>query len=260
MHGTNSTESASSHQEKRTALLDKITALLAKTKANGCTESEAIAAAELAEKLMAKYGLSLSELSSISAPSEACEADGVPIGASRCHEVVRLGEPIACYTDTRHWYNSRGIIHVTNGKMRAHEHRGVLLIYFGLPSDVQVAIYLTTILRQAMETEWSNYWKLNRLTSLTSARTARANFMRGMASRISQRLGQMKREQAKASTNDCRSIVLVKEKIVTAAFEAAKIRIRAVGGRRPLADHGAFASGAIAGDRVTIAKGALPKN
>jgi hypothetical protein len=34
-------------QAKRSALLDKITALLAKTQHNGCTEAEAIAAAEL---------------------------------------------------------------------------------------------------------------------------------------------------------------------------------------------------------------------
>jgi hypothetical protein len=45
-------------QAKRSALLDKISGLLAKTRENGCTESEAIAAAELAQKLMAKYGLS----------------------------------------------------------------------------------------------------------------------------------------------------------------------------------------------------------
>jgi hypothetical protein len=38
MHTTDSTNSGSPHQEKRTALLlDKITALMAKTEANGCT-------------------------------------------------------------------------------------------------------------------------------------------------------------------------------------------------------------------------------
>jgi len=41
-------------QEKRTALLDKISALVEKTEANGCTEAEALAAAEHAQSLMAK--------------------------------------------------------------------------------------------------------------------------------------------------------------------------------------------------------------
>lgn len=51
-----------SDQEKRTALLDKISALLAKTQQRGCTEAEATAAAELAQKLMVKHGITLGDL------------------------------------------------------------------------------------------------------------------------------------------------------------------------------------------------------
>jgi len=40
-----------------------------------CTEAEALAAAELAQNLMAKYGLSLAELQEISSPADACEVD-----------------------------------------------------------------------------------------------------------------------------------------------------------------------------------------
>jgi hypothetical protein len=43
--------------KKRSALLGKISALLTKTTGNGCTEAEALAAAELDFKLVAKYGL-----------------------------------------------------------------------------------------------------------------------------------------------------------------------------------------------------------
>ena len=62
-------------QVRRSALLDKISALLAKTQLNGCTEAEALAAAELAQNFMAKYGLSLAELQEISSPADACEVD-----------------------------------------------------------------------------------------------------------------------------------------------------------------------------------------
>ena len=62
-------------QVRRSALLDKISALLAKTQHNDCTEAEALAAAELAQNLMAKYGLSLAELQEISSPADACEVD-----------------------------------------------------------------------------------------------------------------------------------------------------------------------------------------
>ena len=115
---TNETDEA-----KRSALLDKISALLAKTGANGCTEAEAIAAAELVEKLMTKYGLSLSELEAISSPADVCDADGAPIGNVRSHEVLHVSGAIAHYTDTRSWYQRHGVIHKGNG-MYLHSHRG----------------------------------------------------------------------------------------------------------------------------------------
>jgi hypothetical protein len=243
--------------DKRAALLDKISALLAKTKDHGCTEAEALAAAELASKLMAKYGLSLSELESISTPADVCEADGAPIGMRRSHEVLRVSHAIAHYTDTRSWYHRHGIIHVSGDKRRLHAHRGVLLVYFGLVADVQVAIYLTNILRTAMDVEWKTYWNAHRENSDSSPRTARANFMRGMAERISTRLYSMKEAQNKASDNNCRAIVLVKKDIVKKAFAVTQIKVRTVTRREGSSDWGAYHAGTMAGGRVTIASGAL---
>jgi Protein of unknown function (DUF2786) len=228
-------------QEKRSALLDKITALLAKTQANGCTEAEAIASAELAQKLMAKYGLSLSELESVSSPSDACESDGAPIGNKRCHEVMHLISEIAFYTDTRSWYQKYGWIQTAKGKHRRHDHHGIIAVFFGLAADVQVAIYLTNTFRTALDTEWKAYWKSNRLSSSFSARTARTNFMRGMISSLQNRLIDLKEAQSQDNTNDCRQIVLVKTRIVAEAYEDLELKPRR------------------AGDRVPIAAGALPE-
>lgn len=47
---------------KREKLLDIIQALTQKTVGNGCTEAEAIAAAEKAQRIMEKHGLSLADL------------------------------------------------------------------------------------------------------------------------------------------------------------------------------------------------------
>jgi hypothetical protein len=232
--------------DKRAALLDKISALLAKTKERGCTEGEALAAAELASKLMTKYGLSLSELESISTPSDVCETDAMTIGRVRAHEVLHVAGAIADYTDTRHWYQ------------RLHDHRGVLLVYFGLATDVQVATYLTDILRNAMDTEWHLYWNAHRKDSISSPGTARANFMRGMVERISTRLYTMKAAQNEAADNNCRAIVVVKEDIVRKAFEARNINITHKARREEFfSDSSAYHAGDAAGSRVTIAKGAL---
>jgi hypothetical protein len=121
-------------QDKRSALLDKISALLAKTEENGCTESEAVAAAGLAQKLMAKYGLSLSEIQAIESPSDACGVEATPIGNQRCHEVSGLMGSIAFFTDTRIWYNRSGIISIGKGRFKKAEHDGINLVYFGLPA------------------------------------------------------------------------------------------------------------------------------
>jgi len=49
-----------------------------KTEANGCTEAEALAAAEHAQSLMAKYGFNSSELETISSRSTPLRTDGTP--------------------------------------------------------------------------------------------------------------------------------------------------------------------------------------
>jgi hypothetical protein len=247
---------ADTDQVKRIELLDKISALLAKTLVNGCTEAEALAAAELAQRLMAKYGLSLAELETVK-PVEACSADGTPIGNQRCHEVVHCANAIAYYTDTKSWYQRRGIIHMGQGRCRMHEHRGIIAVFFGLPADVEVAIYLTNTLQVAMDSEWSAFWKTHGKTSETSARTARANFMRGMAWRLSARLHEMKQAQGAANTNNCRAIVLAKERIVTEAYAATGIKPRTSGGSIFAGDAGAYFAGDAAGTCVTIARGAI---
>jgi hypothetical protein len=254
------TSEAETDQAKRSGLLDKITALLAKTRENGCTESEAIAAAELAQKLMAKYGLSLSELRATTSPVDACEAEATAIGRQRAHEVLHLSEAIAFYTDTKTWFHRHGWIHRTkDGRIRTHESGGIVVIFFGLSADVQVANYLTSTLRVMLDTEWSAFWRAYPEKPKPNARTARASFMRGMTNRVSKRLYEMKRAQSREVVNDCREIVLAKEQIVKAAFEASGVRLAHESRSFSVpGDLKSYSAGDAAGRRVSISSGALP--
>jgi hypothetical protein len=81
--------------------------------------------------------------------------------------------------------------------------------------------------------------------------------MRGMASRLCRRLNTMKAAQHQSTHDNPRQIVLVKEQILEQALKANHITIQTVGERIIRFDTGAYADGAIAGDRVTIASGAL---
>jgi hypothetical protein len=245
-------------QAKRSALLDKISALLSKTQDNGCTEGEAISAAELAQKLMIKYGLSLAELQAIPSPIEACEADATAVGNRRAHEVLSLAKAIAFYTDTKTWYSRHGMIHLGKGRIRLHESHGIVAVYFGLSADVQVAKYLTNTLRIMLDSEWSTFWRAYPETPKPNARTARASFMRGMTNRLSNRLRNMKKAQNASAENNCRDIVLAKDQIVEAAYEASEIkprRERSSGAR--FSDSASFYAGSAAGDRISISSGTL---
>lgn len=248
-------------QDKRTALLDKITALLAKTEERGCSEAEAIAAAELAQKLMAKYGLSLSELRATASPVDACEAEATAIGRRRAHEVLHLSPVIAFYTDTRTWFHRHGWIHgAKDGRWRVHESGGIVVVFFGLSADVQVANYLTSTLRVMLDSEWSAFWRAYPKKPKPNARTARASFMVGITERVSHRLYQMKRAQSRAVVNDCREIVLAKKQIVAAAYEASGVRPRPEGRSffSVAGDLISYKAGDAAGQRVSISSGALP--
>jgi hypothetical protein len=253
---------------KRSALLDKIAALLAKTEQNGCTEAEAVAAAELAQKLMVKYGLSLSELQAISSPADVCEPDGITIGKRRAHEVLHLSKAIAIFTDCKSWYSTEGLVHLSKDRIRRHDRSAndpcVVLVYFGLTADVAVAKYLTDTLRNMLDTEWKAFWRAYPDTPKPSASKARASFMRGMSRRLSRRLYEMKQAQSQDAANNCREIVLVKDDIVQDAYNAAfgKPRLRrpsfgAFGQPGRAFDSVSYSAGDAAGGRVSISSGAL---
>lgn len=255
-------------QAKRSALLDKISGLLAKTEQNGCTEAEAIAAAELAQKLMARYGLSLSELQTISSPADVCEPDGITIGKQRAHEVLHLSNAIAFFTDCKSWYNRYGLIHLGKGRIRLHDRSAagacVVLVYFGLTADVAVAKYLTNTLRNMLDTEWKAFWRAYPHMPKPSATKARTSFMRAMTRSLTLRLYKMKADQNQSETNDCRQIVLVKADIVQNAYHAAfgKPRLRrssfgSSGQASRSFDLASYNAGDAAGKRVSISYGAL---
>jgi hypothetical protein len=224
---------------------------------------------------MDKYGFSLSELETISSPLDAVEIDGTPIGDKRCHQVVHLAPAIAIYTDTKCWYSGYGIIHTSKDERRLHEHhRGMMLCYFGLPADVHVAIYLTETLRRALDSEWrtfsmdikeANAWAdfWGDAKEKAPLRMARSSFMQAITMRLSERLTEMKEAQSQSKTNNCREIVLAKERIVQAAFDAAfdATYITSSYSRGPSGiDVDAWEAGNAAGDRVNIHAGALEGN
>ena len=224
---------------KREKFLKIVQALSQKTTLNGCTEKEALSAAEKLEVLMKKYGLDLKELETIDAVQE-CEESHIKY-EKKLHPVFRAAAGIADFTDTKTWYYTY--------------HSNMGLTFFGLPGDVRVAVQLAKIIGAAMDQEWNFYWAVNSGRTPTAASTARKAFMTGMAHRISQRLRFMKTER-QVQDNDCREIVLRKSDIVKAGFEALGIKLQK-GRASGVGDYDSYLAGDLAGSRAPLNEGEL---
>ncbi|MFD2676052.1 DUF7168 domain-containing protein [Camelimonas lactis] len=145
----------------------KIAALLAKTTGNGCTEAEAMAAAEAAARLMHEHGLSRDDIEMVSATAA---------GATRRSTWRdRLATVIA---------------HCTNTAAIVHPHH---IEFFGATPGPEIAAYLRDICIRAVEREVkqfqaSEFYRRRRTTK--TRHHATTDFIRGMVDRLENRLWQ----------------------------------------------------------------------
>jgi len=122
-------------------LIGRIQALRAKTVEQGCTEQEALAAAEKVAELLDRYGLSLSELD---LRRQACEGASVETGRRRIGPVDDCVPAVAAFFDCRVWGERSA-----SGTLRH--------VFFGLPADVATARYLYELVQQAFESETARF-------------------------------------------------------------------------------------------------------
>lgn len=225
-------------------LAAKIRALRERTVARGCTEAEAMAAAELLQQLLEKYGVSLEELEEVRARSarpdttfagvkrrgrENRYAFAAELAIAGFFDVIYVGPRSAAYSDVSHLGAP---------------------VFFGLSSDVAAAVALTEIVHHALGEAWTLYRNANPPDSPDDAAVMRRSFQCAMSGRIDQRLWAMRRTY-KAARN---ALVLVKSELVLrAAADAGVVGIE--GGAWPEGtkwDAAAMRAGAAAGDHVSL--------
>jgi|RhiMethySRZTD1v2_1073278.scaffolds.fasta_scaffold43937_8 hypothetical protein len=230
----------------RTDLIKKIKSLLAKTVENGCTEGEAITAAEHAAKLMEQYDLTFDDV------ENEVRAQRVKIDErlfrTRWHlpAVQWCTAAIAKFFDCVHWFS------------------GTRLVYFGTEDDTALAHSMTTMLDRAIRQEAEAY--LARTAGNGEhGRTRRASFEHGITDRVSERLRALKRSRTEADQqahetlatvhaagNFHAPVVVAKQVVVREKFEELGIRLRSGGGSRSTGSHSAYRAGQAAGERVSL--------
>lgn len=223
----------------RTALLARIRAIAARTTDNGCTEAEAMSAATILAKLLAEHGMSMSDAE---IGEELCKTEYLDTGRKAAHEVRFSVVAIADLCDCKCWGEQR------NGTRN--------IVYFGLPGDVESAVYLTSVIRASMDAELLGYMRRSAELGSKVSRHDGHSFLMGMATRVSSRLGQMKgSERQHVASTTGRDLVAVKTSVVSKQFAALGMKL---GGSRRSSyspNRNAFGAGQAAGDRVGLHRG-----
>jgi len=232
-------------QRPNLAELDKlkvrIQALRAKTIDNGCTEDEALSAAVKVAELLDRYDVSLTDVEMREAPCERLEYETwrkkrIPIDG-----VVGA---VAHFCDCRVWRE----------KNRAGEAR---YVFFGLRSDIAVALYLTELIDTAVRSELGRYKTTPDYRRLRhkERHMANASFALGMVASISDKLTAMKVGRDKANSSTGRDLVVLKTAIVDAELEKLDLNLRRQRSASRMVSAAAYEAGSTAGASVAINPG-----
>jgi hypothetical protein len=227
----------------REVVARRIRALLNKTVANGCSEAEAIAAAEKARELMDQYRLSQSDLD--------IEQEEIIEKSWKRHHAVKVSPSDKClsgiqrYCGIRMWFQKEG-------KRR-------MAVGFGLRSDVEMAEWLYDMIGTAILGQNNHYWDTviakDEWMSSQEKRQALWDFEVGMAQRINSRLNEMAQAlEPVAKTGSGTALIVVKGAVVNAAYDKRHALTR--WGKAPSGGSyrhsSAYGHGAAAGDRVNL--------
>jgi Protein of unknown function (DUF2786) len=216
----------------------RIRALAEKTVSNGCTEAEAMAAAEMVGRLLERYALSMQE---IDVRQEVCVQVEVPVGGKQRRPIDGCVTAIARFCDCKVWISR------DTGKPT--------YVFFGFEVDAALASYLFHVIDRAMRTELTKFRGANPPLGGLTLRRASKSFQQGMAARVADRLDEMHQTRdasVAAQRSAGTALILVKHRVVDDAFRETAIRLVSAGRLSRVRMNGAFRHGIAAGDRVNL--------
>ena len=224
-----------------TSIMRRIASLTEKTTENGCTEAEALGAAEKVASMLAEHGLSLSDIEI--KERKDCEEGVIDTGRKRSHPIVFAMTEIAAFCDVKVWRSrQRG--------------RATHYVFFGFPEDVAAAKGMYNMLLNAMDCAVLEYKRERFHFGEPTGRSQSSSFLKGMASRLGERLDEMKAEQDRDNRETTgRDLVVVKGAVVEDAYKKLNMKMSNRVSQSTYGDGAAFAAGGKAGDRVGFNKG-----
>jgi hypothetical protein len=229
----------------------RIKALTEKTVANGCTEAEAMAAADMVGRLLERYALSMDE---IEIRTARCVQVEVPLGGHRRRPIDGCVPTIARFCDCKVWL-ARAAAPDPEHPDFDPTRLGSRYVFFGFETDTALATYLFTVIDRAVVTEAVAFRQLNPRFRGVHLRQASASFQHGVVARVSERLDAMHRARdaaVRAQRSTGTALILAKDRVVEDAFRETDVRLVSMNatGRRVITT--AFRAGWAAGERINL--------
>lgn len=232
--------------EDRNGIKSKISKLLNMTEEHGASESEAMVAASMAEKLMTEHDIQLSEIVIKNSKSIKGSCHFKAYGTTRLGQGFSVA--IAEFSDCKVWRN------VNEG----------ILVYFGLPHDVEIANYLFDMLSNTVSIEIDKYKKTEQFHNMknmgVNGKTLVSSFINGIESRIYQKIQELINEKKQAmSASTGTGLVIMKNQVVNKDFSDLNMKLRSNNVKKVVRSSQAFSAGETAGDNVNIISGITGK-
>lgn len=220
------------NSEARLARAKRLIADLQKiTEENGATEAEALNAAKRLGELLEKYNLDLTD-AIVREDAAKCVKNEV-FAADDYAGVLVVGIKHFCEI----------IAYTVSNEGHAGKY-----VFFGVPHDVEIALYLYEVCAEAMDHDWVSFMDVHGYSL-----KKRASFRAGFSHRVYDRLMEMKRERDARNASTCRDLIVLKDQLVTEEFArqvgVKLVKHRARGGA---ADPNAYRAGMAAGGRVNL--------
>ena len=225
----------------------RIKALTEKTVANGCTEAEAMSAAEMVGRLLERYALSMDE---IEVRTARCVQVEVELGSRRRRPIDGTVPAIARFCDCKVWLTPAAREGVSGEKPK-----GIRYIFFGFETDTALAAYLFAVIDRAIKTETSGFKLANPRLKAIKLRRASSSFQHGLVARVAARLETMHAEReaaVRAQRATGTALMIVKNQVVEEAFRETDVKLVNMYGLGAKVIPSAYQAGLVAGDRVNL--------
>jgi hypothetical protein len=229
----------------------RIKALTEKTVANGCTEAEAMSAAEMVGRLLERYALSMDE---IEVRTARCVQIEVALGSRRRRPIDACVPAIARFCDCKVWLAPA--TRAAAGDPQGEPHRaGIRYVFFGFETDAALAAYLFAVINRAVASETIGFKQANPRLRALNLRRASSSFQHGLVARVADRLDALHDEREasiRAQRATGTALMLVKHRVVDDAFQETEVRLVTMSALEPRVNSKAYREGWVAGERVNL--------